>query len=187
MTAAIRAVQRAARCTRLLRAPPIRPRARRSAHPPPGVRGSGRSPEGLAWHPRRDPPSLDPAGSTNTSAAVLLELIFDRLLTYDYLARPAKLMPLAAAARPARRDIGQQRRQLFCFPAKWHERYAKRKEKDERHSRLFRGELCHLVRALASVRADAGRGAAIPRDLRCLAVLGVGRSGRLGLYRHGIL
>jgi ABC-type transport system substrate-binding protein len=61
------------------------------------------------WHGilPEDPPSLDPAGSTNTSAAVLLELIFDRLLTYDYLARPAKLVPLAAAAMPEASEDGK--------------------------------------------------------------------------------
>ncbi len=61
------------------------------------------------WHGvlSEDPPSLDPAGPTNTSAEVLLELIFDRLLTYDYLARPAKLVPLAAAAMPKASDDGK--------------------------------------------------------------------------------
>ncbi len=61
------------------------------------------------WHAvlSEDPPSLDPAGPTNTSAEVLLELIFDRLLTYDYLARPAKLVPLAAAAMPEASNDGK--------------------------------------------------------------------------------
>ena len=61
------------------------------------------------WHGvlSEDPPSLDPAGPTNTSAEVLLELIFDRLLTYDYLARPAKLVPLAAAAMPEASNDGK--------------------------------------------------------------------------------
>src|SRR5438105_15588622 len=60
------------------------------------------------WHGilPEDPPGFDPAGPTNTSAAAVLELVFDRPLTYDYLARPAKLVPLAAAAMPESRDDG---------------------------------------------------------------------------------
>jgi ABC-type transport system substrate-binding protein len=61
------------------------------------------------WHGilAEDPPGFDPAGPTNTSAAAILELVFDRLLTYDYLARPAKLVPLAAAALPEPSDDGR--------------------------------------------------------------------------------
>lgn len=47
-----------------------------------------------------DPPGFDPAGESNSSASIVLELVFDRLLTYDYLARSPKLVPLAAAAMP---------------------------------------------------------------------------------------
>src|SRR2546423_5473409 len=47
-----------------------------------------------------DPPGFDPAGATDVSAAAITEAIFDRLLTFDFLARPAKLVPLAAAAMP---------------------------------------------------------------------------------------
>ena len=54
-----------------------------------------------------DLPGFDPAGATNTSAAAVVELIFDRLLTYDYLARPARLVPLAAEALPVVSDDGR--------------------------------------------------------------------------------
>jgi ABC-type transport system substrate-binding protein len=54
-----------------------------------------------------DPPGFDPAGPTSVSAANVLELVFDRLLTYDYLARPAKLVPLAAEALPVESDAGR--------------------------------------------------------------------------------
>ncbi len=54
-----------------------------------------------------DPPGFDPAGPTNTSAAVVVELVFERLLTYDYLARPAKLVPMVAEAMPTVSDGGK--------------------------------------------------------------------------------
>jgi ABC-type transport system substrate-binding protein len=61
------------------------------------------------WHGilAEQPPGFDPAGATNTSAAAIVELVFDRLLTYDYLARPAKLVPLAAEALPQVADEGR--------------------------------------------------------------------------------
>ena len=54
-----------------------------------------------------DPPGFDPAGPTDAYSGVILEEVFDRLLTYDYLARPAKLVPLAAAAMPELTDAGK--------------------------------------------------------------------------------
>ena len=50
-----------------------------------------------------DPPGFDPAGPTDAYSAAVLEDIFDRLLTYDYLARPVKLVPQAieAMVKPA--------------------------------------------------------------------------------------
>src|SRR6266542_1620582 len=58
------------------------------------------------WHGvlSDEPPGFDPAGATSASAASVLELVFDRLLTYDYLARPAKVVPLAAEALPIAED-----------------------------------------------------------------------------------
>jgi ABC-type transport system substrate-binding protein len=54
-----------------------------------------------------DPPGFDPAGPTDAYSGMILEEIFDRLLTYDYLARPAKLVPLAAEAMPEVSDSGK--------------------------------------------------------------------------------
>jgi ABC-type transport system substrate-binding protein len=54
-----------------------------------------------------DPPGFDPAGPTDAYSGVVLEEIFDRLLTYDYLARPAKLVPLASEAMPEIGDAGK--------------------------------------------------------------------------------
>ncbi len=54
-----------------------------------------------------DPPGFDPAGPTDAYSAVILEEVFDRLLTYDYLARPAKLVPQAADAMPEVTNAGK--------------------------------------------------------------------------------
>jgi ABC-type transport system substrate-binding protein len=54
-----------------------------------------------------DVPSFDPSGPTNTSAAAVEELIFERLLSYDYLARPAKLVPMLAEVMPVVSDEGR--------------------------------------------------------------------------------
>ncbi|HUH93649.1 MAG TPA: ABC transporter substrate-binding protein [Casimicrobiaceae bacterium] len=64
---------------------------------------------GKRWHGilPEDVPSFDPSGPTNTSAAAVEELIFERLLTYDYLARPAKLVPMLAEAMPVISDEGR--------------------------------------------------------------------------------
>jgi ABC-type transport system substrate-binding protein len=61
------------------------------------------------WHGvvAEDAPGFDPSGPTNTSAAGIEELIFDRLLTYDYLARPAKLVPMIAEAMPVNSSDGK--------------------------------------------------------------------------------
>ena len=64
---------------------------------------------GKRWHGilSEDAPGFDPSGATNTSAAAVVELIFERLLTYDYLARPAKLVPMVAEAMPVVADEGK--------------------------------------------------------------------------------
>jgi ABC-type transport system substrate-binding protein len=54
-----------------------------------------------------DPPGFDPAGPTDIYAAAIEEVIFDRLLTYDFLARPPRLVPMAAAAMPEITDGGR--------------------------------------------------------------------------------
>ena len=54
-----------------------------------------------------DPPGFDPAGPTDIYAAAIEEVVFDRLLTYDFLARPPKLVPMAADAMPDITDGGR--------------------------------------------------------------------------------
>ena len=50
---------------------------------------------------------FDPAKVFDLYSATVNEAIFDRLLTYDYLARPAKLAPMAAEALPEVADEGR--------------------------------------------------------------------------------
>jgi ABC-type transport system substrate-binding protein len=50
---------------------------------------------------------FDPARVNDIYSATILEAIHDRLLTYDYLARPAKLVPMAAEAMPEVTDNGR--------------------------------------------------------------------------------
>jgi ABC-type transport system substrate-binding protein len=54
-----------------------------------------------------DPPGFDPATNGDVSAGEVEEIVFDRLLTYDYLARPARLVPMAAEAMPEVTDAGK--------------------------------------------------------------------------------
>ncbi len=50
---------------------------------------------------------FDPARVSDNNSATVNEAIFDRLLTYDYLARPAKLVPMVAEAMPEITDNGR--------------------------------------------------------------------------------
>ena len=50
---------------------------------------------------------FDPVRVSDNNSATVLEAIFDRLLTYDYLARPARLVPMAAEAMPEVSDNGR--------------------------------------------------------------------------------
>ena len=50
---------------------------------------------------------FDPVRVSDLSSNTVNEAIFDRLLTYDYLARPAKLVPLAAEAMPEVAENGK--------------------------------------------------------------------------------
>src|SRR5690606_35854302 len=50
--------------------------------------------------------SFDPARVSDLYSNTVNEAIFERLLTYDYLARPAKLVPLVAEAMPVVGDGG---------------------------------------------------------------------------------
>src|SRR5258708_36300062 len=49
---------------------------------------------------------LDPTRTSAYYSGMVIEDIFDRLLTYDYLARPSKLLPLAAEPLPRINDNG---------------------------------------------------------------------------------
>ena len=51
--------------------------------------------------------SFDPARVSDLYSNTVNEVIFERLLTYDYLARPAKLVPLVAEAMPAVTENGK--------------------------------------------------------------------------------
>src|SRR5512144_600053 len=50
---------------------------------------------------------FDPARVSDNNSATVTEAIFERLLTYDYLARPAKLVPMVAEAMPEVTDNGR--------------------------------------------------------------------------------
>ena len=50
---------------------------------------------------------FDPSRSTNYYSGLIEEVIFDRLLTYDYLAEPVKLAPMLAEALPEVADGGK--------------------------------------------------------------------------------
>ena len=50
---------------------------------------------------------FDPVRISDGYSATVIEAIFDRLLTYDYLARPAKLAPMVVEAMPEVADDGR--------------------------------------------------------------------------------
>ena len=50
---------------------------------------------------------FDPVRISDLYSATVLEGIFERLLTYDYLARPAKVVPMLAESMPAVTDNGK--------------------------------------------------------------------------------
>ncbi len=50
---------------------------------------------------------FDPARTSDYYSGTIIEAIYDRLLTYDYLARPAKLVPDAAESLPEITDGGK--------------------------------------------------------------------------------
>src|SRR5215218_1165305 len=50
---------------------------------------------------------FDPVRVSDNYSATVNEAIFERLLTYDYLARPAKLAPMLAEALPEVTDEGK--------------------------------------------------------------------------------
>ncbi len=50
---------------------------------------------------------FDPAGISDYYSGTIIEAVFETLLTYDYLARPAKLVPLTVEALPQIADDGK--------------------------------------------------------------------------------
>ena len=50
---------------------------------------------------------FDPVRISDLYSATVIEAIFDRLLTYDYLARPAKVVPMLAESMPAITENGK--------------------------------------------------------------------------------
>ncbi|MEO8536331.1 MAG: ABC transporter substrate-binding protein [Betaproteobacteria bacterium] len=50
---------------------------------------------------------FDPAASQDLYSGTIIQMLFETLLTYDYLARPAKLVPLTAEALPEVSDNGK--------------------------------------------------------------------------------
>jgi oligopeptide transport system substrate-binding protein len=50
---------------------------------------------------------FDPAAITDLYSGTIVQVIFETLLTYDYLARPSKLVPLTAEALPEVTDNGK--------------------------------------------------------------------------------
>jgi ABC-type transport system substrate-binding protein len=61
----------------------------------------------LHWEFRASETGFDPARVTDYYSNTVIEAVFERLLTYDYLARPAKLVPEAAASMPEITDNGK--------------------------------------------------------------------------------
>ena len=50
---------------------------------------------------------FDPVRVSDLYSNIVNEAIFERLLTYDYLARPAKLVPMTAESMPEVSDGGR--------------------------------------------------------------------------------
>src|SRR5436190_3739455 len=61
----------------------------------------------LRWEFRAAETGFDPGRVTDYYSNTVIEAVFERLLTYDYLARPSKLVPEAAEAMPVITDNGR--------------------------------------------------------------------------------
>jgi ABC-type transport system substrate-binding protein len=61
----------------------------------------------LHWYFPTGETGFDPAKVSDVYSATIDEAIFERLLTYDYLARPAKLVPMVAESMPEVADEGR--------------------------------------------------------------------------------
>ena len=61
----------------------------------------------LRWEFRAAETGFDPGKVTDYYSNTVIEAVFERLLTYDYLARPSKLVPEAAEGMPQISDNGK--------------------------------------------------------------------------------
>src|SRR5450759_5185620 len=61
----------------------------------------------LHWELRAAETGFDPGKVTDYYSNTVIEAVFERLLSYDYLARPSKLVPEAAEAMPQITDNGK--------------------------------------------------------------------------------
>src|SRR5450759_3787548 len=61
----------------------------------------------LHWEFRAAETGFDPGKVTDYYSNTVIEVVFERLLTYDYLARPPKLVPEAAEGMPQISDNGK--------------------------------------------------------------------------------
>ena len=61
----------------------------------------------IRWYFRTGESGFDPVRVSDENSATVIEAIFERLLTYDYLARPARLSPMAAEGLPEITDNGR--------------------------------------------------------------------------------
>src|SRR5579862_2662048 len=61
----------------------------------------------LHWYFPTGETGFDPAKISDIYSATVNEAIFERLLTYDYLARPAKVVPMVAESMPEVADAGR--------------------------------------------------------------------------------
>ena len=61
----------------------------------------------IRWYFPADETGFDPCRVTDLYSNSVNEAIFERLLTYDYLARPSKLVPMVAEAMPEVTDQGK--------------------------------------------------------------------------------
>ena len=61
----------------------------------------------IHWYFPTGETGFDPVKISDLYSAIIDEAIFERLLTYDYLARPAKLVPMLAEAMPEVSEHGK--------------------------------------------------------------------------------
>ena len=61
----------------------------------------------IRWYFPTGENGFDPVRISDLYSATVIEAIFERLLTYDYLARPSKIVPMAAEAMPVVTDNGK--------------------------------------------------------------------------------